>query len=99
MIQYASNLNDNTVPKQDAPVPPKFATPNACKKRDVKTSEKYDSTLRRTIARESTRAANDFESPQPYTLNMPTNRTESTPAMSEINIPNFMEKKFIQSAK
>jgi len=32
----------------------KFATPSGCKKRDVKTSEKYESTLRRTVGREST---------------------------------------------
>jgi len=83
--------------KQELSVAARFATPSNCKKRDVKTSEKYDSSLRRTIARESTRTPTDFESPQPYTLNMPVNHTESTPVTGEVQ--NFTEKNYNQSAK
>lgn len=61
MFEYASAKKDVSSSKQELPT--NFVTPSGCKKRDTKTSEKYESALRRTIGRESTQAPNDFESP------------------------------------
>lgn len=60
MLDYASKLYEAQSLKQEAPTSANFATPNNRRKRDAKTSEKDDSTLRRTLARDSTRVPNDF---------------------------------------
>jgi hypothetical protein len=39
-----------------------FVTPNCDRKRDLKTSEKYDSSIRKTLVRDSAQITN-FESP------------------------------------